>query len=450
MTQAITGALCTGLLVLAYLYWNSNKANRTMRQRLAGVVNIDTEIALTMANLESAQKEREKVEAENSNKRAELEKNFNDALAKYEAMKRDLAVVEENANDISFGLYKPHFNFQTSEGYKAELENLRNRERDLIRSGGAAIAATSYTINNDARAGQRMAKQYTKLLLRAFNGECDAAVANVTWNNITKMEERVRKSFEAINELGSAMQMSITGQYLALKLNELRLTFELEEKKQQEREEQRRIREQIREEEKAQREIEKAKEDAEKNEADYQKLLAKAREEALRASGTQLQILTEKISTFEQKLDEARQKKERAIARAQLTKSGFVYVISNIGSFGERVFKIGMTRRLEPMDRIAELGDASVPFPYDLHAMLYSDNAPELEGALHKHFTGRELNLVNARKEFFAGIEMDEIESFAKQRGLSAQFIKVPEAKEYRETLAKRAELSRAASAGAN
>jgi hypothetical protein len=450
MTQAIIGALFTGLLVLAYLFWNSNKANRTMRQRLAGVENIDAEIALTLGKLESAQKERQKVEAENGNKRAELEKNFNDALAKYEAMKRDLAVVEENVNDISFGLYKPHFSFQSSEDYKTSLEKLRDRERDLIRNGGAAVAATNWTINNDARAGQKMAKQYTKLLLRAFNGECDAAVANVTWNNITKMEERVKKAFEAINELGGVMQMSITHSYLQLKLDELRLTFELEEKKQHEREEQRRVREQIREEEKAQREIEKAKEDAEKSEAEYQKLLAKAREEALRATGTQLQALTDKISTFEQKLDEARQKKERAIARAQLTKSGFVYVISNIGSFGERVFKIGMTRRLEPMDRIAELGDASVPFPYDLHAMLYSDNAPELEAALHKHFSGRELNLVNARKEFFAGIEMDEIEIFVKQRGLSAQFIKVPEAKEYRETLAKRAELSRAASAGAD
>jgi len=146
-------------------------------------------------------------------------------------------------------------------------------------------------------------------------------------------------------------------------------------------------------------------------------------------------------------LDQARQNKQRAIARAQLTKSGFVYVISNIGSFGERVFKIGMTRRMEPMDRIDELSDASVPFPFDLHAMLYSDNAPELETTLHKLVQDRQVNLVNPRKEFYRDVDLEEIEAFVKNRGLSAQFIKIPEAKEYRETLAIRQKKNAAAAA---
>ena len=162
------------------------------------------------------------------------------------------------------------------------------------------------------------------------------------------------------------------------------MTYELEEKRYLDREEQRRAREQDRDEERASQEIEREREQAEREEAEYERALTKAREEALKTTGTQLEKLTEQIKSLELKIDEARQNKQRAIARAQLTKSGFVYVISNIGSFGERVFKIGMTRRLEPMDRIYELGDASVPFPFDLHVMLYSDNAPELEGALHK------------------------------------------------------------------
>ncbi|MBZ5721306.1 MAG: GIY-YIG nuclease family protein [Acidobacteriia bacterium] len=124
------------------------------------------------------------------------------------------------------------------------------------------------------------------------------------------------------------------------------------------------------------------------------------------------------------------------MARAELTKSGFVYVISNIGSFGEQVFKIGMTRRLDPMDRIYELSDASVPFPFDLHAMLYSDNAPELEAALHQLVNERAVNLVNPRKEFYRDVELDEIESFVRSRGLSAQFIKAFKAKEFRQSLA--------------
>ena len=283
-----------------------------------------------------------------------------------------------------------------------------------------------------------MVKQNIKLILRAFNGECEAARADVSWNNITKMEERVKKSCEAMNKLSGVLQVTITPEYLNLKLDELRLTHEYEEKKYQDREEQRRIREQIREEERAQRECEKAQADAEAEEERYQKVLAKAREEAAQATGAALEKLTKQIGSFEAKLDEARQKKERAISRAQLTKSGFVYVISNIGSFGEKVFKIGMTRRLEPMERIIELGGASVPFPFDLHAMLYSDNAPELENGLHQLFVQRRLNMVNPRREFYRDVELNEIESFVKAKGLSAQFIKDAEAREYRETLAKR------------
>lgn len=238
-----------------------------------------------------------------------------------------------------------------------------------------------------------MVKLHQKLLLRAFNGECDAAITNVTWNNVTKMEERIRKSFEAINKLGDVENISVTSEYLNLKLDEIRLTHEYEQKRYQEHEEQRRVREEQREEEKARKEIQRAREEAETEEARYQKALEKAREEAASATGAQLQKLTEQVSSFEAKLDEARKKKERAISRAELTKSGFVYVISNIGSFGESVYKIGMTRRADPHERISELGGASVPFPFDTHAILYSENAPELETGLHELFAERRLNL---------------------------------------------------------
>src|SRR5207248_1211838 len=154
----------------------------------------------------------------------------------------------------------------------------------------------------------------------------------------------------------------------------------------------------------------------------YQKLLEKARQEAAEATGVKLQELSNKVSEFSAKLDEARQKKERAIARAQLTKSGFVYVISNVGAFGDGVLKIGMTRRLEPMERIMELSGAAVPFPFDVHAMMFSDDAPALECALHNVLEGRRLNLVNTRKEFFHQVQMTQIKAFVQERGLSAQF----------------------------
>jgi hypothetical protein len=434
-------ALLTGLLVtLLFLSIRLWLLMRDLKRRYQPVLDVETEIKSARQKLEQERQVHELSLAQAEDRRAQLDAEYKERTAKFKKLQSDISALEENLEDISFGLYKPHFSFQTSEEYKSALEEVRNQERQMIRDKRAVICPVRWTVSNSAADGKRMVNQYMKLMLRAFNGESDAAIANVSWNNISKMQERLRKTFELLNDLGSVMQVSITAEYLNLKLDELRLTYEYEEKRHQEKEEQRRIKERIRDEEKAQQEMERAREEAERQEADYAKLLAKAQEEALRATGTRLQDLTERIKSFEAKLDEARKKKERAISRAELTKSGFVYVISNIGSFGERVFKIGMTRRLEPMERIRELGDASVPFPFDLHVMLYSDNAPELENALHKLVQDRTINLVNLRKEFYQDVDLDEIEAFVKKRGLSAQFIKVAEAREYRETLALRSQ----------
>lgn len=239
-------------------------------------------------------------------------------------------------------------------------------------------------------------------MLRGFNGECDASIAKVKYNNIGVMEARIRKAWEAINVLVGVQQCQITQAYFDLKLQELYLVHEYQEKLQEEKEEQRRIREQMREEEIAQRELEKATQDAEREERRYAESLRKAYEEAERAVGQKQQRLLGQIEELQRRLDEAHVNKERAIARAQMTRSGHVYVISNIGSFGEHVYKIGMTRRLDPLDRVRELGDASVPFQFDVHAVIYSEDAPALEATLHHAFQHRRINRVNERKEFSA------------------------------------------------
>jgi len=443
--------LAIACFALAFLSWKFWQEMRELRGRYSGLIDVEaaakstrekseTEARTATERLENLRREQRNIESSNEQRRSQLGRDYEEALARYKGLQAKIKLLEENLEDISFGLYQPHFTFSTSDEYKAKLQELRDRERQLIRDGKAAACPVTWSVGGSETEGNRMMKQNTKLLLRAFNGECDGAIANVSWNNITKMEERIRHSFDGVNQLGGVLHLSITQDYLSLKLDEMRLTHEAEEKRHQEREEQRKIREQIREEEKVQREIEAAKDEAEQEEARFQKALEKARAEAAKATGAQLQKLTEQIGSFESKLDEARRTKERAVARAQLTKSGFVYVISNPGSFGEHVCKIGMTRRLEPQERIDELGDASVPFPFDIHAMLYSDNAPELEAALHELVDERRLNLVNPRKEFYANVELSEIEAFVRARGLSAQFIKVAEAREYRQTLALRQE----------
>lgn len=434
--EVIIGLLIVAAGFLGFLLWRHAQELRGLRERYAGVTDVQAELDKATKQLEQVKRDTRSIEAEDERRKAQLGQEYEQGVKKYSELKREIAVLEENREDISFGLYKPHFTFEASEEYKAALEKVRDEERLMIREGRAAVCPVKWTVGDSQREGQRMLKHYMKVMLRAFNGECDAAVANVSWNNISKMEERVRKSFDGVNQLGAVTQVSITREYLDLKLNELRLTHEYEQKRYDEKEEQRKVRERIRDEEKAQREIEKAREEAEREEAEYQEALVRARKEALEATGAQLQKLTEQIQALEKRLGDARKTKERAVSRAELTKSGFVYVISNIGSFGERVYKIGMTRRMEPMERIAELGDASVPFPFDLHAMLYSDDAPELEAALHQLMSDRRVNLVNPRKEFYDGVSLDEIEAFVRSRGLSAQFIKTREAREYRETLA--------------
>ncbi len=428
---AIVGLLvCCIILVSRY---------NGLRKRYGGIADLDIAVAKARRELERLATEHEKNVTEQASSLEALKTQYRAAKQTFDALTHEVSLVEENLADISFGLYKPHYDFQTPDEYKTELEAIREQQKLLIRAGEAARFATTWTVGGSQREGERMQKQYSKLMLRAFNGECDAAIANVTWNTATRMEERISKALEAINKLGSVMTVSVSRQYYDLKLKELRLKHELEEKRRAEKEEQRRIRQEMREEEQASREIERAKENAEEEEQRYEKALAEVRTKVAAASGAALETLGAKIKELEGRLQNAHEQKERALARAQLTRSGHVYIISNIGSFGDRVVKIGMTRRLEPLERIKELSDASVPFDFDVHAILYSEDAPRLEGMLHAAFEDKRINLVNPRKEFYAAT-VDEVETAMREKGLTAVLTKRAEARDYRETLSIRSE----------
>ncbi len=432
MTTAIVASVAA--LALAGLGWLGWK-HVALRRRFAPVLDIDAELGRVQGELEKAAAAQTQFLDNDKRRREQLTESYTAAKTTFERLQREVALLEENLEDISFGLYKPHYDFATSVLYKARLDEIYEDQKDLIRSGGAVRIAVEWSVHGSRKEGARMQKQYSKLMLRAFNGECDAATAKVTWNNVTRMEERIQKAFSAINELGGVMQISLDSRYLELRVQELRLTWELEEKKRAEAEEQRRIREQMREEERAQRELEKAQKEAEAEEVRYEKALEKARAETARATGKELEALNARVAELQQRLAEAHAAKERAISQAQLTKSGHVYIVSNVGSFGENTFKIGMTRRLEPLERIKELGDASVPFEFDVHGMIYSEDAPGLESALHQQFDRRRVNLVNPRKEFF-NVTLQDIEEFVRARQLKVELTRLAEAREYRETLA--------------
>lgn len=364
-----------------------------------------------------------------------LRSNYQNALDTYKNLRKEVSVFESKLDLIEFGIYEPVYDFEKSDDYREEQNRIIQIQKEMITADTAATCNTNWSVEGSEAKGRAVVKVYKKLMLRAFNGECDVLISKVKWNNVNQMKERMQKLFDAINKLGQGFHVNLNSQYLDLKRKELILEYEYQSKRQQEKEEMRAIQEELREEEKAKREFEQAQKEAEKEEATYQKALDKVRKEYEASTGEKHDLLQAQIQKLEQELKEAQEKKERALSMAQQTKRGHVYVISNIGSFGENVYKIGMTRRLEPVDRVKELGDASVPFQFDIHAMIYSDEAPTLENELHKAFTNKKVNMLNYRKEFFK-VTLDEIENKVKEIGIEAEFSRLPEAMEYRETLA--------------
>ena len=400
----------------------NNKLNSDL-ERFSGIVSIENEI-------ESKNKEFSEIQASAT----ELNDKFINAKSIFKELEKDIKLYQNDLEFVELGIYEPIFDLETSEKYKERITQIVTRQKQLIKGGNACVCNTEWTVGNSRKQGEIMTRRYINLTLRAFNGECDSLISKVRWNNIKRFEERISKAFTAINKLGKSNNTFITDKYLKLKLDELHLVYELAHKKYQEKEEARAIRTEQREEERAQREFEKARKDAEMEEKRFQKALERAKKDLGLVSGEKLDELNSQIAQLEQNLKDAHEAKERAISRAQETKSGHVYIISNLGSFGENVYKIGMTRRLEPMDRVKELGDASVPFTFDLHAMIFSENAPELENLLHKEFDDRRINKVNYRKEYFR-VSLDEIEQVIIDKyEKEVDFIKVIEAQQFRET----------------
>ena len=359
--------------------------------------------------------------------------------AQIATLRAELSHLDEEASIQSFGFYKARYDFVTSAAYQARLNEVQVAQGEMLRLKTAALGAVEWTVNGSKVEGRKQINQTLKLMLRAFNGECDAAVVRVRFNNVAVMEARIRKGWETVNTLAAVQQCHIVPEYLDLRLQELFLAHEYQEKVQAEREKQRSIREQMRDDEIAQREMERAREDAEREEQRYAVALDKARTEIQQAVGANHERLEQQILELERRLTDAHARKERAIARAQLTRSGHVYVISNVGSFGDEVYKIGMTRRLDPNDRIRELGDASVPFTFDVHAVIYADDAPALENKLHRLFHWRRVNGINERKEFFR-VSIDEIAAAIRAENAEIEIIKDAAAQDFRKTLALRAE----------
>lgn len=349
------------------------------------------------------------------------------------AKKKQIIWLDDEILVQEFGLYSPKFDFANALGYKEALAEIRAKQKELIKNKKAVTGNTSWTVNNSATKGKKMIADTQKLLLRAFNSECDELVSKVKYTNFDASLTKIQKSASAISKLGAIMNIALTSEYLTLKENELRLAFEYQCKKQQEKEDAKLIRAEQREQAKIQKELEEQRRKIEKEQSHYQTAYEKLKLQ-LSQHPDNIDLLKKKEDMEKQLSDIDKALNDIDYRQANM-KAGYVYIISNIGSFGENVYKIGMTRRLNPQERIDELGDASVPFKFDVHAMIFSDDAPALEAALHRAFEDKKVNMVNQRREFF-NVTLDEIKEVIKKNfDKTVEFIDTPDAEQYRVSL---------------
>ncbi|WP_223830560.1 DUF4041 domain-containing protein [Nocardiopsis quinghaiensis] len=330
---------------------------------------------------------------------------------------------EETALLQEAGVYEYEHPLADAVAYKARLQEVKDTLKAMVRGDTAVLAATDWQVNGSAAQGRKMVRDFSKLMLRAYNAEADNLVRTMKPYKLASAVDRLGKTRETIAKLGGTMSIRISDAYHHQRLYELQLTSDYKAKVEEEKERVREQREQQREEEKARREFEKEKARLLKEQSHYRSALAR-----LEAKGDE-----DGAAQLRAKIAETDEAIEGVDNREANIRAGYVYVISNIGAFGEHMVKIGMTRRLEPLDRVRELGDASVPFRFDVHALVFSNDAVGLEARLHKELEDRRVNRVNLRREFFHASPADVRDVLARISGQHLlEYREMPEALEWR------------------
>ena len=344
----------------------------------------------------------------------------------------------------TLGFYQQKYNFMKSEEYQQQIKQVKKKQKEMLKQRTANPAVISYETwhkNGDFREGGKIINTFKTLALKAFNGECNVAIEKVKHYNAQTQTRNINKSFERINQLLDQINCEINRKYLELKLEELDLVHEYHIKIQEEKEEEQRRKSQMREEQREQRAIEKEKKEIDKEVKIKEEALAQARSEVEKAMGEQkedLKIKVQQVQQLEQQLQEALANQKIVTSRFQMAKAGYIYVISNIGSLGENIYRIGSTRRI--VDEFISESNRHVPFPFDINAKIFSEDALEMEKRLHQHFENKRVNKVNDRREFFRVSSLEKIEQavnkIAQETGSvksNIEFI-APEAEEYNRT----------------
>ena len=375
------------------------------------------------------------LEEEISNKEGEISTLEESLSQQIKEHKQKIADMNKEKDLLESELKCKHYNFSdydalSSEECKNKLALLKTEESALIKNNNALIE------HAEAQSSKKVITNNEKQILRCFSAECDNVLLNLTVKNIDSSRSKITRSFESLNRIFSVDGMELSNQMLDYKLKELDLVYTFSLKKEQEKEIQKAIKEQMREEAKAQRELENKKKQLQKDQTQCNNEVKKLMMYMQKTNNDiEKKLYVDKIHELEEKIKELEKEQTSVAEREANAKAGYVYVISNIGSFGKDIYKIGMTRRLEPMDRINELSSASVPFAFDVHAMIFSTDAPELESKLHQIFDKNCVNRINTRKEFFH-VSLDKIEEAVKDNfDNTVEFTRIPAAKEYNESM---------------
>lgn len=432
-----------------------SKLIETIRSKVEELTNLTEEISLKKSQLfdldnetavlQTLKKDENRLSKELSFNKSELNttqlslKNLSKEIEEKQlqllALTSQLDLYSRIDNFVEHGHFEfPEYLYDTSARFAEEIKIVRNSQKELIKDKKAVTYPSSTIITNDKVQNSKLLDGQVKLMLSAFNIECDILISKVSPSNYSRTLERIEKLANSLEKSAAMFYCGFNIEYVEFKYQECQLQYQNSLKKQEEQEEQRLIREQIREEQKAIKEYERAVAKAEQEEKMYRELLEKARKELGEVSSDERLLAEQKIAELEAQLAEAEATEERAKSMAQQTRKGHVYVISNVGSFGEDVYKIGLTRRLEPLDRVKELGDASVPFIFDVHALIYTEDAPALEASLHREFSKTRVNAVNFRKEFFRIDLMSIKNAVNKIAGIDAEFKMTAIAEEYYES----------------
>ncbi|WP_419186349.1 DUF4041 domain-containing protein [Rohdeia mirabilis] len=335
----------------------------------------------------------------------------------------ELAPISDEHVLQAVGIYRYHHPLEHASAYRSRLQELTGQIAESVKLGTAIECSSNFTYDNSLAKGRKMTRDLGKLMLRAYNAEVENSLRSMRAGNVETAKKRIEKSRDSIAKLGAMMEMHISNQFHALRIEEIELTADFLMKKQEEKEAAREERARIREEKRVAAELAAERERLDKERAHIDNALA-----SLRANGQDDSELAERLLAIDAAI-------EQNDFRAANIRAGYVYVISNRGAFGEGVVKIGLTRRLTPSERVSELSGASVPFTFDTHCLFFSEDAVTLEADLHRHFADRRLNSVNQRKEFFFATPTEVRDALESKLGALLEFTENSDATEYHQSV---------------